>query len=53
VELTKKNKLTYTGASSWLLSKLYHDARIHERQVNMPPFYDNVDFSQHSGNKNK
>ena len=34
VELTWNNKLTYTVASCWLFSLLYHDAQIHERQVN-------------------
>jgi len=33
VELTWNNKLTYAFASCWLLSKLYHDARIHEHQI--------------------
>ena len=33
VEPTWNNKLTYIVASCWLLSQLYHDARIHERQT--------------------
>jgi len=33
VGLTWNNKLTYTDASCWLLSQLYHDARIHEHQI--------------------
>ena len=33
VELTRNNKLTCMVASCWLLSYLYHDARIHEPQV--------------------
>jgi len=33
VELTRNNKLTYIVASRWLYLWLYHDARIHERQV--------------------
>ena len=32
LELTRNNKLTYIVASCWLLSQLYHDARIRERQ---------------------
>jgi len=31
-ELTRNNKLTCRVASCWLLSQLYHDARIHEHQ---------------------
>lgn len=33
VELTRNNKLTYVVASCRLFSELYHNARIHERQI--------------------
>jgi len=42
VELTWNNKLTYIVAYCWLLSQLYHDARIHEHQTATSAIYEDV-----------